>query len=45
VTGCTSRVYRCVSRHFAWLIVAPNRTECEPVTYEAANCSVNSFEK
>src|SRR5262252_5377220 len=45
VTGWTSRVYCCVSRHFAWLIVAPNRSEWLPVTKEAAICSVNSFEK
>src|SRR4029079_10597027 len=45
VTGCTSRGYDCTRRHFAWLIVAPNRIECAPVTNDAANCSVNSLEK
>src|SRR3954464_6845826 len=45
VTGWMSRVYCCCSRHLAWLIVAPRRGGCEPVTYDAANCSVNSFEK
>src|SRR5262245_38221284 len=45
VTGWTSRVYCWNRRHFAWLIVVPKRSECEPVTYDAANCSVNSFEK
>src|SRR5262245_24024733 len=31
VTGWMSRVYCCDSRHFAWLICAPARIECEPV--------------
>src|SRR5262245_48837526 len=45
VTAEISRVHCWVKRHFAWLIVAPKRIECEPVTYDAANCSVTSFEK
>src|SRR6516165_6552155 len=32
VIGSMSLVYCCVRRHLAWLIVVPNRIECEPVT-------------